>query len=656
MELIIDNFLGVCSAQISIAEGITLVAGDNGAGKSSTLRAAAACATGSLIPVTMPTGKEAVLRGSTKSLVHTGEKKGTVTMEHDGNEISLSWPANSIKGLPPVRTTALSAGLVEWMGIPSAERMKILAVALSKNGTPVDPTMEDLAEAMLGAGIGDEKYFQYVRKLIEAKGWANALQEISTSWSEITGMWRAATGESYGTEKAKDWQPKDWARDMNSMSEANLMAALESSRAALEDGISRRAVDGATVETLRAHAVRPLTDPSADEEVRAGLQKQISAMRADVEADSSTGSELKAKIAEAETNLRSHNGMIRDAESSRPSMPVIPSMPGESNRNSACPSCGTGLYVSSKAGILIVNLESKTTPAALLEAEEAITKAKQVEEKCRETSREIDAKIKRLADDRQFWSDKLTQLNGEFSAWQQKSSRDLHDRLQSLHTRLSEVSARLKSIHDNNKIIKNAQEQLRQIDSSGVGTVSDDAIAALRADVERHAKRLEAFKAKSAADQAARRAERLAMVKVILSQDGLRASKLRSAMDHVSVTIGEICASASWPPLTMDADMNATLDGRPFHLLSKSEQFRVQVVMQVAMARLDGSKLLIIDGADILGPAGRFGLIKMLRAVGIRSLVAMTAKRDYAEMVGKIFDAAYWVDGGKVSLIAGVKE
>jgi hypothetical protein len=53
--------------------------------------------------------------------------------------------------------------------------------------------------------------------------------------------------------------------------------------------------------------------------------------------------------------------------------------------------------------------------------------------------------------------------------------------------------------------------------------------------------------------------------------------------------------------------------GRPYPLLSESEQYRVDLLIAAALANLSGCKLLVADRADVLEPAARGELLGWLQ-------------------------------------------
>ncbi len=87
-----------------------------------------------------------------------------------------------------------------------------------------------------------------------------------------------------------------------------------------------------------------------------------------------------------------------------------------------------------------------------------------------------------------------------------------------------------------------------------------------------------------------------------------------------------------------------------YPLLSESEQFRVRVTLQVAIAKMDDSAAMVIDRADILDRQGRNGMMKLLLRTGIPTLVCMTIldpeKDPPPDLAAKGKGQTYWLAKG----------
>ncbi|MCP4537894.1 MAG: hypothetical protein GY832_12185 [Chloroflexi bacterium] len=137
----------------------------------------------------------------------------------------------------------------------------------------------------------------------------------------------------------------------------------------------------------------------------------------------------------------------------------------------------------------------------------------------------------------------------------------------------------------------------------------------------------------------------------VLAPDGLRARKLAEAVRSFHARhLAPLSKKAGWQEVTLDDDLRPTYGDRPYPLLSASEQYRVRAVLQLAMARLDGSDMVVLDAADILDRHGRNGLMKMLIDTDIPALVSMTitdpVKTPPPDLSASGRGITYWLEHG----------
>jgi hypothetical protein len=171
--------------------------------------------------------------------------------------------------------------------------------------------------------------------------------------------------------------------------------------------------------------------------------------------------------------------------------------------------------------------------------------------------------------------------------------------------------------------------------------------AATRAALDRAESYNAEVRAKRRADEIADRIAGNEIVLDLLAPDGLRARKLGAVVELFNERLAWLCAAAGWRPLTIDTELELAYGGRRYPLLSASEQFRVRVILQVAMAKLDGSALVLIDAADILDGPGRADLFELLRTAGVPAIVCMTlARREQApDLAVAGLGRTYWIEG-----------
>jgi hypothetical protein len=118
--------------------------------------------------------------------------------------------------------------------------------------------------------------------------------------------------------------------------------------------------------------------------------------------------------------------------------------------------------------------------------------------------------------------------------------------------------------------------------------------------------------------------ERAAAIAGVLAPDGLRQSALEGAVVAMNDSLGAITERAGWQKITVHVDGRIEAAGRPYALLSASEQFRVRVSLQIWQAAAEAAPVVVIDAADILDGKGRSGLMRALSGCSCLALVTMT--------------------------------
>lgn len=200
-----------------------------------------------------------------------------------------------------------------------------------------------------------------------------------------------------------------------------------------------------------------------------------------------------------------------------------------------------------------------------------------------------------------------------------------------------------------------AQKKLDEMDAVQSESVNVDAA---RKDVENATGRLSAFKAWGEATKKHKAIVTNQKIIDLLSPDkGVRHMKLAQTLAAFNSTIlGPLCTSAGWKPVTLNEDLEVEYDGRIFPMLCKSEQHRCRFVMQLAIAKLDGSALVLLDDADTLPVSARGGLMKMVVSTGLHAVIAMMVGGvDKAPDLAKMkLGQTYWIGGGTAVPFADV--
>ncbi len=178
-----------------------------------------------------------------------------------------------------------------------------------------------------------------------------------------------------------------------------------------------------------------------------------------------------------------------------------------------------------------------------------------------------------------------------------------------------------------------------------------------RAAVETAQARLQGFRQKREADELRDKIRVNDQVLDVLAADGLRAKKLARVLDAFAAQLKSMTDAAGWKVVAVEPDMAVTYGGRPYALLSTSEQYRVRAVLQATIARVAGSDLVVIDAADVLDAPSRSGLFSMLGQAELSAVVFMTLSRreQVPDLASADLGASYWLDDGVLEPLAQIE-
>lgn len=194
----ITNFQGLRHAALDVSAPVLLVAGHNGAGKSSLLDAIATAFNGQ--------PRRVSLKKEMDKLVTEGAKKGEARVEwldeaYEVQVCGVSLPSG--KGSPladlPFLPYVLDASL--FASLDAKDRRRVLFDLSGASASPAE-----VAKRLEAKGL-DLKLFEKVKPLLRS-GFPAAVEQAKAYASEARGAWKAITGENYGSEKAVDWAPE----------------------------------------------------------------------------------------------------------------------------------------------------------------------------------------------------------------------------------------------------------------------------------------------------------------------------------------------------------------------------------------------------------------------------------------------------------------
>ncbi|HGQ7300433.1 TPA: AAA family ATPase [Pseudomonas aeruginosa] len=250
-KLEITNFQGLRHAALDVSAPVLLVAGHNGAGKSSLLDAISHAFTGK-------PGRVAQ-KQHIGQLITEGAKKGEARVEwlDDAGEVQACGVAlPSGKGSPladsPFLPFVLDAS--RFAALDAKDRRRVLFDLTGASASPAE-----VAKRLKAKGI-DLALFEKVKPLLRS-GFSAMVGQAKDYASEARGAWKAVTGENYGSEKANGWEPE---APPVIVSEEELESARAELRATAQDldeaqqtlGSSKRAHADAQARASRITALR----------------------------------------------------------------------------------------------------------------------------------------------------------------------------------------------------------------------------------------------------------------------------------------------------------------------------------------------------------------------------------------------------------------
>lgn len=137
-----------------------------------------------------------------------------------------------------------------------------------------------------------------------------------------------------------------------------------------------------------------------------------------------------------------------------------------------------------------------------------------------------------------------------------------------------------------------------------------------------------------------------------LSPDGIPAELLAVALDPFNAQLKYVAETIGWPVVAIDADMQITLGGRQYRLLSESEQWRTDTVLAIAISHTAGIDFVVLDRFDVLDNTGRAQAIDGLDVLAeqqiIESALVMGTVKNKPDLAAFDQSAVFWIEAGEI--------
>lgn len=568
-KLEITNFQGLRHAALDVSAPVLLVAGHNGAGKSSLLDAIAMAFNGQ--------PRRVSLKKEMDKLITEGAKKGEARVEwlDESGEVQACGVAlPSGKGSPLADSLflpyVLDASL--FAGLKADDRRKLL---LSLTGASASPA--EVAKRLEAKGI-DLVLFEKVKPLLRS-GFPAAVEQAKAYASEARGAWKAVTGENYGSDKANGWEPELLATVVTEDQVAEAGKNLQ----LLEDDLAEaQQTLGAS---KRAHA---------DAQARAS---RIAALRE----TAALADRRRNKLATDEDNQDEWSEKVMAAEAAASGEPA--------HQPLTCPHCQGAVDL--QAGQLVPH----QPPAKVADPEAA----------------------KRLEEYRGYLASAQRAVAN--SQRDLKESEDAAAQAAALEAETAQAPSA--------EAIANGEQAINELRQAR--DASRAKLVALQEALEAATQREASIAKAQAAHQ-----DVVAWTGMVdaLSPTGIPAEILADAIGPVNELLQRLSGTAGWSPVQISADIDVTFGGRLYGLLSESERWRCDATLALAIAKLSGLRLALLDRFDVLDiPARTQQAMKLFQSLAAGGeidtlIVAGTLKEPMAKTPEWL--QAVWINAGQL--------
>lgn len=198
-EINVTNFQGLRNAALVVSAPVLLVAGHNGAGKSSLLDAINMAFTGQ--------PRRVNLKKDVGQLITEDQKKGeahVAWVDANGAE-DTAWvmlPKGNTAPILDLPYLPFVLDATKFASLDSKERRRMLFDLTGSSAKP-----DEIAKRLADKGA-DKALAEKIKPMLRA-GFPAAADQAKEYASEARGAWKLLTGEAYGSDKANGWEPAE---------------------------------------------------------------------------------------------------------------------------------------------------------------------------------------------------------------------------------------------------------------------------------------------------------------------------------------------------------------------------------------------------------------------------------------------------------------
>ena len=661
MRVTIENLLAYSLLDLTVEEGVTVVAGKNATGKSSL-----AMILGALVAnMANPGGLDAAKR---KAYIRDGQHEGEASIETPEGQV-ITWRPGSgsiVRPEPdiPVWSIPEAVGLVDFMEKRTTKeaRQKMWKGLFESEEDP-----EVLLKESWGEGSAGD--LPAILKIIKEKGWDAAYSIMEDKRRESKALWCAVTSSrAYGDRLAAKWTPDHWDATLATASEAELQAELTNARDDLTSIAACAAVSASDIAKAKDAKVRAdaLRDAIREKRERQGQLRDLDEIRHDLNETNTKLSEVKSRrsvseiqvdeakkakseIPEVEKRVNTLAGEIKEAtakvqatnvalkeidrlgvkldEEHRGALALM-----KSHAPYKCPGCGHGLEIYSEDSPPLTDIVKWVAPTGedQAEAQDIIDSyGKDMEllntqrQDTFDEGRNEQTKGREKAQEQEQLKGRLTLLREQAKLAAAtpiphediaKERQELEGQVESLMKQISTFQLRASEIAEMAGEAKSLEEQAHLADAEPT-EIDADARAAAENGVQSADQRLAAFMAWRKANAAFKNVVEFDHLCKLLAADGVRAgsrAKINETMEKINGLLTKITGITGWPTVKLSPSYEILINGRPLGVpMAESEKLRAQWAIQLVFAVRANCKWIILDKCDTIKDEAWEGLLKI---------------------------------------------
>ncbi len=603
-----SNFLGARAVDLELSKPVSLIAGKNGAGKSSIRDALALAFTADLCRVS--------LKKDAAALISEGGESCFVEVATSGDTYGVAiTAAGKISDTMAGKETPAALPYVldaqRFSRMPDNERRQFLFGLM---GVKMDG--QAIKQRLLAKGF-DEKRVEQILPILRT-GFDAASKEAASKARDAKASWKTATGgETWGKDKAAKWQPAPLPEGAE-----NAAANHEAAKTHLQEVTGELDIAQQSLGAVK-HSYNQ--------------QKEAEGKRAGLEAIAANVDRYTTKLNLDTVELQAWEEKVADCKARAGVAAPDPKAPGE-------------FLLRGLAGVtrefLGLTVESQGLQGY---KGDLYASWKQFEELINRAAKHLN---------------EFTKLHGDPVGHGALPDPEAVAKLPEYENALRLMQSSVANGKRNLEAAQIAVEQLKVLDSmkesAGDTSEAEAKVAALNA--KRSAAQAEVEKYRDIADKFAKRKTLIDQVKKMhtdvlawtdiadaLAPDGIPGDLLSEALGPINEHLRVSAADAEWEPAQINTDMSITYGLRDYALISESEKWRADAMIAEAVSHISGMRLLVLDRFDVLDLKGREDLMYWLDGMAEdgaidTALIFGTLKSLPAQLLPSI--DAFWIENG----------